>query len=172
LIPGDAVAIHGIGGLGHLAVQFAARMGFRTVAINRGRDKEALARRFGADEYIDSNEGSAGEALTRLGGVSVAISTVASSPAQVDVIQGLKPNGSLVVIASDHQPLQFSADLLVFGRRVVAGWYSGHAKDSEETMAFAALKGVRPMVESHPLQEAEITFQNISKAQFRAVLTI
>jgi D-arabinose 1-dehydrogenase-like Zn-dependent alcohol dehydrogenase len=170
--PGDTVVIHGVGGLGHLALQFAAKMGFRTVAINRGRDKESLARKLGADEYIDSNDGSAGEALTRLGGATVAISTVGSSPAQVDLIQGLRPNGRLVLIAADHQPLQFSADLLVFARRVVAGWYSGHAKDSEETMAFAALKGVRPMVETHPLEEAETAFQNMSKAQFRAVLTL
>jgi D-arabinose 1-dehydrogenase-like Zn-dependent alcohol dehydrogenase len=169
---GDTVAIHGIGGLGHLAVQFADKMGFRTVAINRGRDKEALARKLGANEYIDSNKGSAGEALSRLGGAAVAISMVGSSPAQVDLIQGLKPNGRLVLIASDHQPLQFSADLLVFARRIVAGWYSGHAKDSEDAMAFAALKGVRPMIETHPLEEAETTFQNMSKAQFRAVLTM
>jgi D-arabinose 1-dehydrogenase-like Zn-dependent alcohol dehydrogenase len=170
--PGDTVAIHGVGGLGHLAVQFAAKMGFRTVAINRGRDREALVRKLGADEYIDSSEGSAGEALARLGGATVAISTVGSSPAQVDLIQGLKPNGRLVVIASDHQPLQFSAGLLVSGRRLVAGWYNGHAKDSEEAMAFAILKSVRPMVEPHPLEEAETTFQNMSKIQFRAVLTI
>jgi D-arabinose 1-dehydrogenase-like Zn-dependent alcohol dehydrogenase len=170
--PGDTVAIQGVGGLGHLAIQFADKMGFRTIAINRGSDKEAVARKLGANEYIDSSKGSAGEALVRLGGATVVISTVGSSPAQVDLLQGLKPNGRLVVIASDHQPLQFSADLLVFGRRVVAGWYSGHAKDSEEAMAFAALKNVRPMIEIHPLEEAESTFQNMSKAQFRAVLTM
>ena len=170
--PGDTVAIHGVGGLGHLALQFADKMGFRTIAINRGRSKEALTRKLGANEYIDSNEGSAGEALARLGGATVAISTVGSSPAQVDLIQGLKPNGRLVLIATDHQPLQFSSDLLVFNRRVVAGWYSGHAKDSEDTMAFAALKGVRPMIETHPLEEAETTFRNMGNAQFRAVLTI
>jgi propanol-preferring alcohol dehydrogenase len=169
---GDTVAVHGIGGLGHLAVQFADKMGFRTVAINRGRDKEALVRRLGADEYIDSNQGSAGEALTRLGGVSAIVSTVGSSPAQVDLVQGLKPNGRLVLIARDHQPLQLPADLLVLGRRSVKGWYSGHAKDSEESLAFAALKGVRPMIETHPLEEAESTFQSMSKAQFRAVLTM
>src|SRR5262245_12428908 len=170
--PGDTVAIQGVGGLGHLAVQFAAKMGSRTVAINRGRDREALVRKLGADEYIDSNEGSAGEALARLGGATVAISTAGSSPAQVDLIQGLKPNGRLVLIASDHQPLQFSAGSLVSARRLVAGWYNGHAKDSEETMAFAVLKSVRTMVELHPLEEAETTFLNMGKAQFRAVLTI
>jgi propanol-preferring alcohol dehydrogenase len=110
--------------------------------------------------------------LSKLGGATVAISTVGSSTAQVDLIQGLRPNGRLVLIASDHQPLQFSADLLVSARRVVSGWYSGHAKDSEETMGFAALRDIRPMVETHPLEEAENTFQNMSKAQFRAVLTV
>jgi D-arabinose 1-dehydrogenase-like Zn-dependent alcohol dehydrogenase len=113
-----------------------------------------------------------GKQLARLGGATVAISTVGSSPAQVDLIQGLKPNGHLVVIASDHLPLQFLANSLVSARRLVVGWYNGHAKDSEETMAFAILKSVRPMVEPHPLEEAETTFQNMSKAQFRAVLTI
>jgi D-arabinose 1-dehydrogenase-like Zn-dependent alcohol dehydrogenase len=169
--PGDTVAIHGVGGLGHLAIQFADKMGFRTVAINRGKSKEALARKLGADEYIDSDDGSAGEALARQGGATVALSTVGSSAAQVDLSLGLKPNGRLVFVATDHQPLGLSPDLLVFGRRSVAGWYSGHAKDSEDTMAFAALKGIRPMIETHPLDEAEETFQNMNKAQFRAVLT-
>jgi D-arabinose 1-dehydrogenase-like Zn-dependent alcohol dehydrogenase len=88
------------------------------------------------------------------------------------LIQGLKPNGRLILIASDHQPLQVPADPLLFGRRVIAGWYSGHAKDSEEAMAFALLKRIKPMVETHPLEEAETIFQNMSQAQFRAVLTL
>ena len=170
--PGDTVAIHGVGGLGHLAIQFADKMGFRTIAINRGRDKEALARKLGANEYIDSNDGSAGEALTKLGSANAAISTVAVSAAQADLIQGLRPNGRLIVIAADHQPMQLATEQLLFAKRSVQGWYSGHAKDSEETLAFAALKGVRPMVETHPLEEAETTFQNMNKAQFRAVLTM
>jgi D-arabinose 1-dehydrogenase-like Zn-dependent alcohol dehydrogenase len=168
--PGDTVAIQGIGGLGHLGIQFADKMGFRTIAINRGHEREAVARRLGADEYIDGTAGSAGEALSRLGGATVVISTVGNSPAQVDLIQGLRPNGRLVLIANDHQPLQISAEPLLFGRRVIAGWYSGHAKDSEEAMAFAQLKRIRPMVESHPLEEAETTFQKMGEAQFRAVL--
>ncbi|GAB2724980.1 alcohol dehydrogenase [Kitasatospora kifunensis] len=168
--PGETVAVQGIGGLGHLAVQFADKMGFRTVAINRGREKEKVSRQLGADEYLDSDEGSAGEALAKLGGATAVISTVGHSPAQSDLIQGLAPNGRLIVIAADHVPIQVNPDLLVFGRRGVAGWYSGHAKDSEEAMAFAALKGVRPMVETHPLETAETTFQNMSKAKYRAVL--
>jgi D-arabinose 1-dehydrogenase-like Zn-dependent alcohol dehydrogenase len=170
--PGETVAIHGIGGLGHLAVQFADKMGFRTVAINRGRDKEALVRKLGANEYIDSDGGNAGETLAKLGGANVVISTAGSSPGQVDLLQGLRPNGRLVAIASDqHAPLQFSANQLIFGRKSIAGWYSGHAKDSEETMAFAVLKGIRPMVETFPLDSAETTFQNMNKVRYRAVLT-
>ncbi|MEU7183938.1 MULTISPECIES: alcohol dehydrogenase [Streptomyces] len=168
--PGETVAVHGIGGLGHLAVQFAARMGFRTVAINRGRGKEDVSRQLGADEYIDSDEVSAGEALTKLGGASAVVSTVGHSPSQADLVQGLRPNGRLIVIATGQQPLEISPELLVFGRRSVTGWYSGHAKDSEEAMAFAALKGVRPLVETHPLADAENTFQNMGKARYRAVL--
>jgi D-arabinose 1-dehydrogenase-like Zn-dependent alcohol dehydrogenase len=170
--PGDTVAIHGIGGLGHLALQFSDKMGFRTVAINRGRDKQDLARKLGADEYIDADASSAGESLKRLGGAAAVISTAANSAAQVDLIQALRPNGRLVAIASDHSaPLQFSADQLIFGRKTIAGWYSGHAKDSEETMAFAVLKHVRPMIETYPLETAEETFQNMNKARYRAVLT-
>ncbi len=171
--PGETVAIHGIGGLGHLAVQFAAKMGFRTVAINRDREKEALARHLGADEYIDSEEGSAGEALKKLGGAAVVLSTAGSSTAQVDLIQGLRPNGRLMIVASDHHtPLHFSADVLMMGRKTVTGWYNGHAKDSEDTMAFAVLKGVRPMVETHPLEEAEFAFQAMKQARYRLVLTL
>jgi D-arabinose 1-dehydrogenase-like Zn-dependent alcohol dehydrogenase len=169
--PGDTVAVHGVGGLGHLAVQFADKMGFRTVAINRGREKEQLARDLGADEYIDSNEGSAGEALTRLGGATVILGTVGSSPAQADLVQGLRPNGRLIVVANDQQPLPVGMDLLVFGRRGVDGWYSGHAADSEDAMNFAVLKGVRPLVQTFPLDEAEQAFQNMSKVTMRAVLT-
>ena len=170
--PGDTVAIHGIGGLGHLAVQFADKMGFRTVAINRKRDKEAIARKLGADDYIDSTEGSAGEALMRLGGADVVLSTAGAADAQADLIQGLRPNGRLIIAAADHvSPLQVSADQLIYGRKSIIGWYSGHAKDSEDTMAFAVLKGIRPIVETHPLEEAEATFLTMSKARYRAVLT-
>lgn len=168
--PGDTVAIQGIGGLGHLAVQFADKMGFRTVAINRGHKKTKLAKQLGADEYIDSTDGSAGEALSRLGGAAAVLSTAGVADAQVDLIQGLRPNGRLMLIATDHAPVQFAADQLVFGRRSVTGWYSGHAKDSEDTLAFAVLKGIRPLIETHPLATAEATFQHMNKARYRAVL--
>ncbi|MGW4844404.1 alcohol dehydrogenase catalytic domain-containing protein [Nocardia brasiliensis] len=170
--PGDTVVVHGVGGLGHFAVQYAAKMGFRTIAVNRGRAKEDIARELGADEYIDSDAGSAGAAVERLGGADVVFSTVGSSPAQADLMQGLRPNGHLLIVASDHQPIEVSPDLLVFGRRKVSGWYSGHAKDSEEAMEFAALKGVRPIIETYPLADAETAFQNMGKARYRNVLTM
>ncbi|MEU8893572.1 alcohol dehydrogenase catalytic domain-containing protein [Streptomyces sp. NPDC048442] len=168
--PGDTVAVHGIGGLGHLGLQFADKMGFRTIAVSRGRDKEELSRGLGADEYLDSTEGSAGHALTALGGAAVILSTVGVSPAQSDLVQGLRPNGRLVVVANDHRPLDIDPELLIFGRREVTGWYSGHAKDAEEALAFAALKGIRPMTRAYPLEQAEEAFQGMSRAQYRNVL--
>jgi propanol-preferring alcohol dehydrogenase len=168
--PGETVAIHGIGGLGHLAIQFADKMGFRTIAINRGRAKEKLARKLGVDGYIDSEAGSVGEAVRRVGGASVIFSTVASSVAHADMTQGLRPNGRLIFVAVDHRPLEVSPGLLVSGRRSVAGWASGTAKDSEEAMAFAALKKVKVSVELQPLDRAEEAFQNMKDARFRTVL--
>ncbi|MFE0152371.1 alcohol dehydrogenase [Nonomuraea sp. NPDC059007] len=172
--PGDTVAVHGVGGLGHLALQYADKMGLRVIAVNRGRDKESLARQLGADEYVDSDEGSAGQALADLGGARIILGTVGVAAAQGDIVQGLRPNGRLVVIAADHdhQPIPVSGDLLVFGRRGVDGWYSGHAKDSEDAMNFAALTGVRPLVETFPLESAEEAFQTMNKARFRNVLTV
>jgi propanol-preferring alcohol dehydrogenase len=168
--PGETVVIHGIGGLGHLAIQFADKMGFRTVAVNRGRAKEKLARELGADEYINSEELSAGQAVARIGGAAVVFSTVGSSTAQADLAQGLRPNGRLVIVAVDNQPLEISPGFLVSGRRGVCGWASGTAKDSEDAMAFAALKKVKAIVEPRPLEKAEEAFQNMRNARFRTVL--
>ncbi|MCP2340723.1 alcohol dehydrogenase [Actinomadura rupiterrae] len=171
--PGDTVAVQGIGGLGHLAVQYADKMGFRVVAVNRGRAKEDVARRLGADEYVDSEaSGGAGAGLRKLGGARVVLSTAGSASAQADIATGLAPNGRMVVIANDHDPIPVPGDLLVFGRREVTGWYSGHAADSEDAMEFAVLTGVRPMIETRPLAEAEDAFQTMNKARFRTVLTI
>ncbi|MFI6577426.1 alcohol dehydrogenase catalytic domain-containing protein [Nocardiopsis sp. NPDC050513] len=170
--PGDTVAIQGIGGLGHLGIQYAHRMGFRTVAVNRGTAKERIARELGAHEYVDSTRGSVGEALARLGGAVFVLSTVGDSRAQGDLVQGLAPNGRLVVVASEHTPIPVGPDPLVFGRRSVGGWYSGHAKDSEDAMDFAALTGVRPIVQTYPLEAAETVYQSMGKARFRSVLTL
>lgn len=169
--PGDTVVIHGVGGLGHLAIQFADKMGFRTIAVNRGRAKEKQARELGADEYVDSEVESAGQAVARMGGAKVIFSTVGASAAQADLSQGLAPNGRLVIVATDHQPLGISPGVLIPGRRGVVGWASGTAKDSEDAMAFAALKKIRVIVQPLSLQRAEEAFQNMSKARFRTVLT-
>ncbi|WP_279582051.1 zinc-binding dehydrogenase [Fodinicola feengrottensis] len=138
--PGDMVAIQGVGGVGHLAIQFANKMGFRTIAINRGRDKEELARRLGADEYIDSNEGDAGEAVRKHGGAAVIVATVDHADLQSALVSGLRPNGELIVLEG-QQPIQVTGHVLATDRLKIGGWYSGVAQDSEDTLNFAVLKG-------------------------------
>lgn len=167
--PGDTVAVQGIGGVGHLAIQFASKMGFRTVAINRGRAKEELARRLGADEYVDSTEGSAGEAVRALGGAAVILGTVDHADLQSDLVSGLRPNGRLIVLEG-QQPIQVTGHVLANDRLNVSGWYSGVAQDSEDTLNFAVLRDIRPIIETYPLEEAEQAFQNQSKANIRTVL--
>lgn len=167
--PGDTVAVQGVGGVGHLAIQFANKMGFRTIAINRGRGKEELARRLGADEYVDSTEGSAGEAVRELGGAAVILATVDHADLQSDLVNGLRPNGRLIVLEG-QQPIQVTGHVLATDRLSVSGWYSGVAQDSEDTLNFAVLKGVRPIIETYPLADAEQAFQNQSKANIRTVL--
>lgn len=168
---GDTVAIQGVGGVGHLAIQFASKMGFRMVAINRGRAKEELARQLGADEYIDSTEGSAGEALSKMGGADVILATVDHADLQGDLVSGLRSNGNLIVLEG-LQPIQITGHTLSFHRLKLSGWYSGVARDSEDTMNFAVLRNIRPIVETFPLEDAEQAFQNMNKANIRAVLKI
>ncbi|MEV6416505.1 alcohol dehydrogenase catalytic domain-containing protein [Kribbella sp. NPDC051718] len=167
--PGDTVAVQGVGGVGHLAIQFANKMGFRTVAINRGRDKEKLARELGADEYIDSNEGDAGEALKALGGAATVLATVSRAELQSDLVKGLRPNGQLIVLEGGD-PIQVTGHDLADSRLSVSGWYSGVAQDSEDTLNFAVLKGIRPIIETYPLEEAEEAWQHQPKANLRIVL--
>ncbi|GAA1720711.1 alcohol dehydrogenase [Kribbella yunnanensis] len=167
--PGDLVAIQGVGGVGHLAIQFADKMGFRTVAINRGRDKEELARRLGADDYIDSTEGDAGEALKALGGAAAVLATVSRAELQSDLIKGLRPNGQLIVLEGSD-PIQVTGHDLADTRLTVSGWYSGVAQDSEDTLNFAVLKNIRPIIETYPLEEAEAAWQHQPKANLRIVL--
>jgi D-arabinose 1-dehydrogenase-like Zn-dependent alcohol dehydrogenase len=167
--PGDTVAVQGVGGVGHLAIQFADKMGFRTVAINRGRDKEELARRLGADEYIDSTEGDAGEALKALGGASAVLATVSRAELQTDLVKGLRLNCQLIVVEGGD-PMQVTGHDLADGRLSVSGWYSGVAQDSEDTLNFAVLKGVRPIIETYPLEHAEEAWQHQPKANLRIVI--
>jgi len=171
--PGDLVAILGIGGLGHLGVQFAAKMGFDTVAIARGSDKEPLARELGARHYIDSQKQDPAAELTKLGGARVILATVTSAPAMTAVLGGLGPEGKLIVVGAPPEPLQVPAGILIFGRRSVAGWPSGRSIDSQDTMAFAALTGVRSRNETFPLDRAAAAYDRMMSgdARFRVVMT-
>jgi D-arabinose 1-dehydrogenase-like Zn-dependent alcohol dehydrogenase len=168
---GDTVAVQGIGGLGHLAIQYASRMGFRTVAISRGADKATLARELGAHEYIDTGKGPAGEALKKLGGADLVLATAPNSEAIASTLDGLKVRGKLLIVAAPFEPLSISAFGLLSGK-TIAGWPSGSSIDSEETMAFSALSGVRPKVEVFPLERAEDAFNSMveNRVRFRAVI--
>jgi len=172
-LPGDLVAVLGVGGLGHLGVQFASKMGFDTVAIARGRDKEPLALRLGARVYIDSREQDPAAELMRLGGARVILATVTSGAAMTAVIGGLGTDGNLLVVGAPHDPLQVPAGLLIGGRRSIAGWPSGRSIDSEDTMAFAARTGVRSMNEAFPPDKAAEAYERMmsGEARFRVVLT-
>jgi D-arabinose 1-dehydrogenase-like Zn-dependent alcohol dehydrogenase len=170
--PGDVVAVLGLGGLGHLAVQYAAKMGFKTVALARGQDKESFARKLGAWHYIDSTTKDVAAELLKLGGARVILATVTSGDAMTSVHSGLAPNGVLMVIGV-AQSLQVSPAVLIAGCRSVKGWYSGTAVDSEDTLAFSVLSGVRSMNEVFPLDRAAEAYDHMmsGKARFRAVLT-
>lgn len=171
---GDLVAVHGIGGLGHLGVQYAARMGFHTVAIARGEDKAALAKKLGAHEYIDSTAGNPGEALAKMGGAKVIITTVTSGKAMGEVLGGLGVDGKLIMLGASPEPIAVTSLQLIGGRKSVAGWPSGSSIDSQDTMRFSALTGVRPMIQEMPLERAAEGYKLMmdNKARFRVVLTM
>jgi alcohol dehydrogenase/propanol-preferring alcohol dehydrogenase len=172
--PGDLVAVLGIGGLGHLGVQYAAKMGFRTVAIARGADKEPLARELGAAHYIDSQATDPSAELARLGGAAVVLATVTHGPAMSATIGGLAPRGRLMVLGASQEPLNVSSLLLIMARRAVEGWYSGTSIDAEETLAFSAKADVHSMNEFYPLDRAAEAYDRMlsGKARFRVVLTM
>lgn len=169
---GDLVAILGIGGLGHLAVQFAAKMGFNTVAIARGADKEALAKKLGAHSYIDSQNRDPAVELASLGGAKVILSTVTSAKAMRAVINGLSVNGKFVTVGVSGDLLEISPMELIRGKHTISGWSSGSSIDSQETMDFSALTGVRSMNELFPLEKAAEAYERMmsGKARFRVVL--
>jgi D-arabinose 1-dehydrogenase-like Zn-dependent alcohol dehydrogenase len=169
---GDLVAVLGIGGLGHLGVQFAARMGFRTVAIARGADKEPLARELGAWRYVDSRAEDPAAALQKLGGAKVVLATVIASDAMSAAVGGLGVDGTLMVLGAAPS-LETSPFLLISGRRSIRGWYSGIASDSEDTLAFSQLAGVHSMNEAYPLERAAEAYDRMmsGQARFRVVLT-
>jgi D-arabinose 1-dehydrogenase-like Zn-dependent alcohol dehydrogenase len=170
---GEVVAILGLGGLGHLGVQFAARMGFKTVAVARGSDKEPLAKQLGAHHYIDSQAQDAAAELVKLGGAKIILATVTNAEAMTGALGGLGVNGKLMVLGAPHEPLAVPAMLLIGGRRSVAGWYSGTSIDSQDTLSFSTLTGVRAMTEVYPLERAGEAYERMmsGKARFRVVLT-
>jgi len=171
--PGDTVAILGIGGLGHLGVQYAAKSGYRTVAIARGQDKAPLAKQLGAHIYIDSTIQDPAAELQKLGGAAVILSTLTSADALAPVVNGLGPNGKLIVVGVPEKPFELNVLPLIMGNRSVAGWASGTGMDSEDTLNFSALSGIKPMVETYPLDHAAEAFDRMmsGKARFRVVLT-
>jgi D-arabinose 1-dehydrogenase-like Zn-dependent alcohol dehydrogenase len=171
--PGEVVAVLGLGGLGHLGVQFAAKMGFKTVAVARGGDKEPLAKQLGAHIYIDSLVQDAAAELVHVGGAKIILATVTNSQAMSAALGGLGVNGKLLVLGAPHEPLEVPAGLLIGGRRSVAGWYSGTSIDSQDTLSFSTLTGVRAMTEVFPLERAMEAYERMmsGKARFRVVLT-
>ncbi len=171
---GELVAVHGIGGLGHLGVQYARRMGFETVAINRGNDKEPLARQLGAHHYIDATAQDVVSELQKLGGAKVILATAPNAQAISVLVDGLAPSGKLLVPAAPAEPLTINVFSLITRRSSVAGWYSGTARDSQDTLEFSSLSGVHPMIEKYPLDRVAEAYEQMhsGKVRFRVVLTL
>ena len=172
--PGDLVAVLGIGGLGHLGIQFANKFGYRTLAIGRGPTNAALAKKLGATAYIDSKATNAAEEMQKLAGAQVILATAPSSKAMSDLIDGLGTNGKLMVIGADFKPIEITPIQLIGGSRTIQGWTTGTAIDAEDTLRFAELTGVRPMVETYPFEQAAEAYARMMSgdAQFRVVLTM
>ena len=171
---GELVAVQGLGGLGHLGIQYARQMGFRTVAIGRGKDKEPLAKKLGAHEYVDTNAGPPAEALQKLGGAHLILATAPDSKAISALVDGLGGNGTLMIVGADLEALTVTPLQLIVGRKSLHGWPSGTAKDSEDTLRFSSLSGVRPMIERYPLEKAAEAYDQMisGRARFRVVLTM
>jgi D-arabinose 1-dehydrogenase-like Zn-dependent alcohol dehydrogenase len=173
-LPSDLIAVQGIGGLGHLGIQFANKSGYKVAAIGRGPENAALAKKLGAAVYIDSRATNAAEELQKLGGAKVILATAPNSKAMSELIDGLGPNGKLLVIGATFDPIEVTPVQLISGSRTVQGWSSGTPTDSEDTLRFAELTGVRPMIETYPLEKAAEAYERMlsGKAQFRVVLTM
>jgi D-arabinose 1-dehydrogenase-like Zn-dependent alcohol dehydrogenase len=172
--PGDLVAVQGIGGLGHLGIQFANKFGYKVAAIGRGSENEALAKKLGANVYIDSKSTNAAAALQQLGGARVILATAPSSKAMSELIDGLGPNGKLIVVGVDSKPIEVTPVQLIGGSRTIQGWAAGSPADTEDTLRFADLSGVRPMIETYPLEKAAEAYARMisGDAEFRVVLTM
>jgi len=173
-LPGDLVAVQGIGGLGHLGVQFANKFGYKVAAIGRGPENAALAKKLGAHVYIDSKATKAAEELQKLGGAKVILATAPNSKAMSELIDGLGPNGKLLVVGATTDPIEVTPIQLITGSKSIQGWWSGIPMDSEDTLRFAEISGVRPMIETYPLAKAAEAYARMlsGKAEFRVVLTM
>jgi D-arabinose 1-dehydrogenase-like Zn-dependent alcohol dehydrogenase len=172
--PGDLVGVLGIGGLGHLGIQYAAKSGYRVVAIGRGPENAALAKKLGAFTYIDTKTTSAAEELKKLGGAKVILATAPSAKSMSEVIDGLGVSGKLLVVGAPSEPMEVSVFQLLFARRGIQGWPSGTAMDSQDTLEFSKFAGVRPMIEKYPLEKVKEAYERMEsgKAEFRVVLTM
>jgi D-arabinose 1-dehydrogenase-like Zn-dependent alcohol dehydrogenase len=173
-MPGDVVAVQGVGGLGHLGIQFAKKFGYRVAAIGRGSENAALAKKLGASVYIDSRATNAAEELQKMGGAQAILATAPNSKAMSELIDGLGPNGRLMVVGAAFDPIEVTPIQLISRGRTIQGWASGTAADSEDTLRFAELTGVRPMIETYPLEKAGEAYARMMSgdAQFRVVLTM
>ncbi len=173
-LPGDLVAVQGIGGLGHLGIQFANKFGYKVAAIGRGSENAPLAKKLGASVYIDSQAANAVDALQKLGGARVILATAPSSKAMSELINGLGPNGELMVVGATADPIEVTPLQLINGSKTIQGWASGTPADSEDALHFAELSGVRPMIETYPLENAAEAYARMmsGKAEFRVVLTM
>jgi D-arabinose 1-dehydrogenase-like Zn-dependent alcohol dehydrogenase len=173
-LPSDLVAVQGIGGLGHLGIQFANRFGYRVAAIGRGSESAPLAKKLGASVYIDSQSTNAAEALQKLGGAQVILATAPSSKSMSELFDGLGPNGKLMVIGVTFDPIEVTPVQLISGSRSIQGWAAGTPADSEDTLRFAELSGVRPMIETYTFEKAAEAYARMmsGRAQFRVVLTM
>jgi len=173
-LPGDLVAVVGIGGLGHLGIQFANKFGYKVAAIGRGSENAVLARKLGANVYIDSTATNAAEELQKLGGAQVILATAPSSKLMSQLIDGLGPNGELMVIGATFDPIEVTPIQLISGSKTIQGWAAGTPADSEDTLRFAELSGVRAMIETYPFERAAEAYARMmsGNAQFRVVLTM
>jgi D-arabinose 1-dehydrogenase-like Zn-dependent alcohol dehydrogenase len=173
-MPGDLVAVEGVGGLGHLGIQFANKFGYKVAAIGRGSENAPLAKKLGAHAYIDSKATNAADELQKLGGARVIMATAPSSKAMSELINGLGPNGTLMVVGAAPDPIEVTPAQLIFGVHAIQGWAAGTPADSEDTLRFAELSGVRAMIETYPLEKAAEAYARMmsGNAQFRVVLAM
>lgn len=170
--PGDVVAVLGVGGLGHLGIQYAAKAGYRTVAIGRGPENGSLAKKLGAFAYVDSKGGKVADELKKLGGAKVLLATAPNAKAMSDTIEGLAVGGKLLIVGAPSEPMEVSTLSLILPRRAIQGWPSGTARDSQDTLEFSQFAGVRPMIEKYPLAKVKEAYERMEsgQAQFRVVL--